>query len=767
MSSEKPKETPTTKKKFLKKYQSFFEEKYSKQENEEEIKPFYRSMSMCSVNEGFQNNNTLSDLYFIFSNSNDTESSGANFSVDSSQNDTDDFSSENCGSNSGIWEPNKSPQKDEKQKKNKNEIQKTTKTKIKKNKKKKKDKEKETESLLSTESVTMTSTDSFEDSEIDSELNLENRSNSDKTSDLSDDLQSFRSHGDIEFSSYLKNLRKRKNKSKRKREKTLFLNRSEEEEEKENLEVKTLINETQMHLNQLDLQSQMGDDMTQITEQNSKPKRSIQNIKQEKMMDNFLENYSVGGKSSNNTSKNQDNERVTSKEKKRIDLQRSMKSQKLKEFDSLCQKSEFSSTIINKYEKIIHFSIDLVNKTLEKEEKTQKGLQNMAKLYKNKKKNLEQAIDFIAQTKITSNSLQLFKQQLYKNLIFLHFACHQENISYHVALKDSKSKNPNKLSFKKGDLIVARMVSKGKYETPKIEGRLKDQIGSFNIKLTSHLKKFISDKNYLKEQKKVRKPCPKIPKKINWKYLNLFDFDPQEIARQITLREFEIYSTLQYTEFLNQHWNKSEAFSLSKNIRKMIDKFNEFNYWCCTMMLQGEKIAQRVKAIKYFANMAMHFKKLNNFNSLMGVLSAFHSTSMIRLKHSFSSLSNPIKNKIKELDSMMSMQGAYKKYRHALNKAYRNGEPAIPFIGIHLTDLTFLDESNKNLDKDGKYSEKKFNGLIKVLISVLIFQTRPYTLKPIPQLRKYFENYPGLGDDKLYDLSLLREPRGSNIGDLK
>ncbi|KAJ3424638.1 guanine nucleotide exchange factor [Anaeramoeba flamelloides] len=253
---------------------------------------------------------------------------------------------------------------------------------------------------------------------------------------------------------------------------------------------------------------------------------------------------------------------------------------------------------------------------------------------------------------------------------------------------------------------------------------------------------------------------------MNWKYFKIFEIDPEEVARQITLYEFQTFIQLEFTEFLNQSWNKRNLSSQSPNIRKMIDRYMKYTNWVCTQILQTEKLEQRIKSVTYFIQLAEHFKKLNNFNSFMATLTSLHSSSVLRLKHTFAQVSEENTQKLESFYELMSGIGAYKIYREALKSAFLKGQSCIPFIGIHLTDLTFLDESKRDYEQNGEISESKLETMTTVISNILKFQTRPYSLITVPQLQDYFKEFPGLNNDQLYEISLQREPINANIEDL-
>ncbi|KAJ3452133.1 guanine nucleotide exchange factor [Anaeramoeba flamelloides] len=397
---------------------------------------------------------------------------------------------------------------------------------------------------------------------------------------------------------------------------------------------------------------------------------------------------------------------------------------------------------------------------------------------KNKRKTQKNAIDFINQSTSFHPSislLTLFQKQLDRNLVAIYRLRNkvQQNKNsnkphekYFIANRDLCPTDKQYLSFKKGDVIRLIVLNTKKKWPGNEYGEINGVIGKFDLKNTFEPEKYISDSLYIKKMQKKKTQVPKLPKKINWKYFNIFDLDAEETAKQITISEFEAFCDLEFTEFLQQSWNKSHLWVRSQNLRKMIKRFNSFSFWISTMILQGEKLSQRKHAISYFISVANHLRELNNFNSLMGVMSALQSTSVGRLKHTLNSLPKSDLQKIQGFADLMSSQKAFHTYRTALQKAFDYGKPAIPFLGIHLTDLTFLDETKKTFILDNQYSQEKLETMIKAIRNILKFQTRPYFLSPVPQLQKYFMNYPTLLEEQLYQLSLKREPRGVKLNEL-
>ena len=58
----------------------------------------------------------------------------------------------------------------------------------------------------------------------------------------------------------------------------------------------------------------------------------------------------------------------------------------------------------------------------------------------------------------------------------------------------------------------------------------------------------------------------------------LLKWSKAEVARQITLIEFNLFSEIQPLEFLNQSWSKRDKYLKSPNLTKLIQRTNEVNF---------------------------------------------------------------------------------------------------------------------------------------------------------------------------------------------
>eukprot|EP01126_Amoeba_proteus_P061990 TRINITY_DN8370_c0_g1_i1.p1 TRINITY_DN8370_c0_g1~~TRINITY_DN8370_c0_g1_i1.p1 ORF type:complete len:216 (-),score=35.43 TRINITY_DN8370_c0_g1_i1:475-1122(-) len=211
---------------------------------------------------------------------------------------------------------------------------------------------------------------------------------------------------------------------------------------------------------------------------------------------------------------------------------------------------------------------------------------------------------------------------------------------------------------------------------------------------------------------------------------------------------------------------------MSRNVVELLLRANYISFWVAMSILLQNRLQNRVAAITRFITIAQYLKDLNNYNTLMGIIAGLNYGPVSRLKHSFSSLKKN-KQTLLDLQDMLNPTGAYKKLR-ALTEAAA-GRSVVPFIGISLQDLTFIDENNDFVEaKDMKgipdgtklinFSKHRMvHSTIRKLLrfqNTLNFSSTIFRVEPV---FTFLYSLPKLPDNALYALSYEVEPRGCDV----
>jgi len=201
-------------------------------------------------------------------------------------------------------------------------------------------------------------------------------------------------------------------------------------------------------------------------------------------------------------------------------------------------------------------------------------------------------------------------------------------------------------------------------------------------------------------------PAPKVPKDIFSSSLTLYSIDPEEVARQLTLMDIDVYCAIKPSELLNQCWNKAALKHRAPNVLKMIHTFNQLSHSISTHIVKPQKIKYRAKILEFWVKVAevrdpahaticptkfsvhcQYLRELNNFHGMMAVLSGVNSGPVLRLKFTRAELPKQHVEAFEALEKTMESDGSFASYRALLQST---SPPCIPHLYAPLTVSRFL-----------------------------------------------------------------------------
>ncbi|KAI3344006.1 ras GEF [Ustulina deusta] len=255
-------------------------------------------------------------------------------------------------------------------------------------------------------------------------------------------------------------------------------------------------------------------------------------------------------------------------------------------------------------------------------------------------------------------------------------------------------------------------------------------------------------------------PTPIMPK--NMKKLKFLDIDVTEFARQLTIIESKLYAKIKPSECLNKTWQKKVTEAEPEpapNVKALILHSNQMTNWVAEMILQQMDVKKRVVVIKHFVSVADKCRGLNNFSTLTSIISALGTAPIARLKRTWDQMPARTNAVLESMRRLMASTKNFAEYREAL---HTTNPPCIPFFGVYLTDLTFIEDGIPSiLKKTNMINFAKRAKTAEVIRDIQQYQNAPYSLQPVPELQDYIlGNVAGASDvHEMYDKSLAVEPR--------
>ncbi|OGE56594.1 hypothetical protein PENARI_c003G11399 [Penicillium arizonense] len=188
------------------------------------------------------------------------------------------------------------------------------------------------------------------------------------------------------------------------------------------------------------------------------------------------------------------------------------------------------------------------------------------------------------------------------------------------------------------------------------------------------------------DSKRSHPSTPKPPKPILPRKLNKLEFikiDAKEIARQLTIMEACMFSKL-------QTW--------------------------------------------HLVNVATECYNLRNYSAVISILSGLESAPIYRLARTWAMVTQRSCDALRPLQAMVSSAQNYNAYRETLRMTV---PPCIPFLGLFLKDLTFIEDGNPSVTQEGLINFHKCTMLASSVHEIRRFQQAPYCLQMVPEIQEY------------------------------
>uniref|UniRef100_A0A7N6BY30 Ras protein-specific guanine nucleotide-releasing factor 2a n=1 Tax=Anabas testudineus TaxID=64144 RepID=A0A7N6BY30_ANATE len=230
-----------------------------------------------------------------------------------------------------------------------------------------------------------------------------------------------------------------------------------------------------------------------------------------------------------------------------------------------------------------------------------------------------------------------------------------------------------------------------------------------------------------------------------------------ELAEQITLLDHIVFRSIPYEEFLGQGWMKLDKTERTPFIMKTSQHFNDMSNLVASQIMTHTDVGSRASSIEKWLAVADICRCLNNYNGVLEITSALNRSAIYRLKKTWAKVCKQTKALMDRLQKTVSSEGRFKNLRETLKNC---NPPCVPYLGMYLADLAFIEEGTPNFTEEGLVNFSKMRMISHIIREIRQFQQAPYRIEHQPKVTQFLlDKTLVMDEDTLYELSLKIEPR--------
>eukprot|EP01129_Flabellula_baltica_P012132 TRINITY_DN5429_c0_g1_i1.p1 TRINITY_DN5429_c0_g1~~TRINITY_DN5429_c0_g1_i1.p1 ORF type:complete len:1213 (+),score=278.52 TRINITY_DN5429_c0_g1_i1:32-3670(+) len=254
---------------------------------------------------------------------------------------------------------------------------------------------------------------------------------------------------------------------------------------------------------------------------------------------------------------------------------------------------------------------------------------------------------------------------------------------------------------------------------------LEDELGVMQKKIRKQVKLIKNERNSTNQGSSViYTSSSSISKKVP----RFSEFQPRELAEQLTIIDFELFKLIDKSEYYYSEWSSKKTEYQVPNVMRSILYGNRLGWLVITEILKEGTFKARSAKIVFFINVMMHLEEMNSYNSLYQILGALHNISISKLRRSWDIIPKKEKDIFDRMTSLLSSLGHYKNYFREIHTIPSNAA-CIPILSIAFEDIQKLNEIVRSFNED-KINWDKLSRLSEIILRLNRF-SGVYEYRPV------------------------------------
>ena len=248
---------------------------------------------------------------------------------------------------------------------------------------------------------------------------------------------------------------------------------------------------------------------------------------------------------------------------------------------------------------------------------------------------------------------------------------------------------------------------------------------------------------------------------LNRGYFYVTDWKTEEIGDKLTEITKKLLNRISPREIYRGVFLKKDKDITSKNVVECINSFNKLTSFIIEDILSFDTPKERAKIYDKWVQVADYLKNKKNYNDCIAIYSALNNYIITGLRLTLKELKTKTKNMFEQISNFCTCEGNYRKIREDMNLCEKKGETYVPYLGMLLRDINFLEESSKYLNEIGCINIEKIEKINIIMEKYFKYKTESKKLTIKTQTIKelnFLENLEDIPEEKLEEIANNIEP---------
>ena len=247
----------------------------------------------------------------------------------------------------------------------------------------------------------------------------------------------------------------------------------------------------------------------------------------------------------------------------------------------------------------------------------------------------------------------------------------------------------------------------------------------------------------------------------------LSEADIGVVASQLCLVDHAMFTKIQVRELLDKAWTVVNKEELAPNVVLLTNRFNKLSQWVSTCIVQQVKRKKRTKIVEWFISLAQKCADYFDFHAVVAILGGIQDPSVSRMKITWEGVSPRFQNMFTELKNIIQLNDNWASYRRILASKISSKQGCVPYLGIYLKDLIFIEDGLPDNLLHEEFSNvinfEKRRKISIIMEEIKSLQQNIYSFARVGVVSACLElglsMFPLLSGDERFEQSLVAEPR--------